>query len=305
MLRRTEMTKRILDSRLPLVVYNPSGVFDTGYLEECHRAGALPVFDTEFFSDDAALAGVRKLSEAKIIFGVRLDGRREPLVKALLGSPAANMDAVIMYFDGGLPEKFDDRGFTGKIILETVDFISDEALSVMDPQALIVRGNEAGGRVSRFTSFIIKQWYLENSIYPVFVHGGVGFHTAPGIISAGCSGIVLDSQLYCMEESPLSENFKKIMASVEEGDSTVVGEPLKRSYRFFSKLGTKITKDLKEMESFLKEKPDGGDLLYKEITSRAASLNDSGANAMQALFYLGQDGALPSPSPRNQQSSLR
>ena len=52
------MTKRILDSRLPAIAYQPAGIFDIGYFEACHKAGVLPVFDTEFLSDDVVIKGI-------------------------------------------------------------------------------------------------------------------------------------------------------------------------------------------------------------------------------------------------------
>ena len=39
------MIKRILSSRLPLIVYNPVKVFDIKYFKEIFNSGALPVFE--------------------------------------------------------------------------------------------------------------------------------------------------------------------------------------------------------------------------------------------------------------------
>ncbi len=49
------MIKRILGTRLPLMVYNPPKVFDLGYFTRCHQSGALPVLDTEFMTNTASL----------------------------------------------------------------------------------------------------------------------------------------------------------------------------------------------------------------------------------------------------------
>ncbi|MBW1940315.1 MAG: hypothetical protein JRI28_02880 [Deltaproteobacteria bacterium] len=46
------MIKRIVNSRLPLIVYNPPKVFDMDYFKETYNAGGLPVLDTEFFEYD-------------------------------------------------------------------------------------------------------------------------------------------------------------------------------------------------------------------------------------------------------------
>ncbi|HNX59185.1 MAG TPA: hypothetical protein PKK43_08790, partial [Spirochaetota bacterium] len=269
------MSKRVLDSKYPVVVYNPTGVFDIGYFKSCHAAGATPVFDCEFLSDEETLAGLKTLGESGFVFGIRVNGSRSVIMNFLRDNFFANLDCVVLYYDEGIPSAYSGSGIQSKIFLEVTEFHSHEQISLIDPLAVIVRGFEAGGRASRITSFILMQWYLENTRYPVVVHGGVGFHTAAGIFAAGCSAIVLDSQLYLSDESPVSENFKKLLQTVEEGDSSFIGESMRYTFRFFSKLGTKITKDLKEEESHLTPKSDGRELLYKSISSKIARLNDA------------------------------
>ena len=284
------MTKRILDSRLPAMVYQPAGVFDVGYFEACHKAGTLPVFDAEFLTDEDATAHIRELSTKDFIFGVRLNGARSNVVSYLREHTIANLDAVIVYFEGEIPQQFEGPGREVKLFVEVVDFEAESKLSVLSPFAVIVRGFEAGGRNSRFTSFILMQWYLENTALPVVVHGGVGFNNAAGLFAAGCAAVVLDSQLYLMDESPLSDNFRRLMNTVEEGDSTVVGDTMQTSFRFFSKLGTRVTKELKDEEAQLEIKADGSKLLYERIAKSYVRINENTVNAMQSLFFLGQDG---------------
>jgi malonyl CoA-acyl carrier protein transacylase len=284
------MNKRILDSRLPALAYNPTGVFDISYFEACHSAGILPVYDTEFFTDEEIFVNAGLLASSDIIAGIRINGERSSVVKYIREKAITNLDVVILYFHGEIPQSFEDPGINCKIILEVVGYHKDSELKRVDPHAIIIRGYEAGGRASRFTSYILMQWFLENSDYPVFVHGGVGFHTAPGIFAAGCAGVVLDSQLYLTDEAPLSENYKKLMTTVEEGDSTMLGESLEYCFHFFSKLGTKITKDLKIEESQLFHKENCRELFYERISSLITKYNDASANTMQSLVYLGQDG---------------
>ena len=280
------MNKRVLDSRLPVIVYNPAGVYDSPYFSAVAESGALPVFDTEFLSDDEVLAHLKSLEALSFVYGIRFNVTRTKIADRIRNERLLGCDALVLYsFDG--KGSFSFPGY--KIILEAVDLLPAHELAVIDPSAVIVRGFEAGGRSSRYTSFILMQWYLENTSYPVFVHGGVGFHTTPGMFAAGCTGVVLDSQLYLTEEAPLSENFKKLMRSVEEGDSAVLGDSVNRSYRFFSKLGTKITKTLKEKETHYALQSDGADQLYAKIESKLTRFNSESADTIQAFVPLGQD----------------
>ena len=66
------MITRILNSRLPLMIYTPVKVFDLRYFTAIYEAGALPVFDTEFLSRDDILQKALLLSKENILFGLRL-----------------------------------------------------------------------------------------------------------------------------------------------------------------------------------------------------------------------------------------
>ncbi len=289
------MIKRILDSRLPLIIYNPPKVFDLNYFEKCYEAGALPVFDTEFFTNEEIIANVDKLSREDILFGIRMAYGNEELKSYLINNYKRNLDCVIFTYEStdeldGF--SFENRGY--KIIIETLDININDKIDRISPHAVILKGNEAPGRVSKITSMVLMQYYLEKSAFPVFVHGGVGMHTAPGMFAAGVNGIVLDDQLYTTDEAPLSQNFKELIANIKEGDSMVVGLPLEKRYRFFAKLGTKIVKELKGEESHLKGRENSNEILYSKIRENHESLNNSNANSIQSLFYLGQDSVFAS-----------
>ena len=66
------MIRRILNSRLPLMVHNPVKVFDIKYFKEIFNSGALPVFDTEFLSDNEIIKKVQLLSQEYLCSGIRL-----------------------------------------------------------------------------------------------------------------------------------------------------------------------------------------------------------------------------------------
>jgi malonyl CoA-acyl carrier protein transacylase len=271
------------------MVYNPSKLFSLDFFTRAFRAGALPVFDSEFLSNTEILDRVKDLARTDILFGLRLVSPDETLLKELKALNAPNLDCVVIPLGKGeTPVDLDGFSET-KIILEVRDIEMNEAIEAVEPHGLIIRGNEAGGRVSNYSAFILMQWYLQNSSLPIVIHGGVGRYTAAGMFAAGVSAVVLDSQVWLCKESPLSDNFKKLLSSVDEGDSLEIVVDNHTRYRFFAKLGTKVAKDLKEEAIVLGEGKDAGRTIYQEISKKITSLGDTEATPVQSLFYLGQD----------------
>ncbi len=285
------MIKRILSSRLPFIIYNPLMTFDLNYFRECWKVGGLPVLDTEFLDYGKIVSMLETLSGESFRFGIRLSVTDNELIAFLKKNTPKNLDAAVFtYRAPGELTDFSPEGIDFRFFIETVDIELGDKLAPISPSGIIVKGNEAPGKVSRYTSFVLMQWYMKNTDYPVIVHGGVGMYTAAGIFAAGACGVVLDNQLYLTKEAPLSPKFKELMGKLDENDSTVVGQSMNNQYRFFAKLGTKIVKTLKEKESFFTDEEGGDDLLYREIESHISPLDSADAAPLQSLFYLGQDG---------------
>jgi len=283
------MINRILSSKLPLIVYNPLKIYSRDYVRSLHDAGALPVIDTEFFQPKEILNILKDLQTQKIIFGLRIMLKNIELIELLNKNNIANIDLIILaYFEKDELNNIPLNNSFYKTFIEVTDIEINNQLNSFAPHALILKGNEAPGLVSGYTSMILLQWYIENSTFPVFIHGGVGLHTAAGIFAAGANGIVLDDQLYLTDESPLSDNFKKQISALDEKDTIVLGDLTSKRFRVFSKLGTEITKKIKdhELEVVLDNKENH---IYKNICENITALNDATATPSQSLFYLGQD----------------
>ncbi len=288
------MIRRILNSRLPLMVYNPVKVFDVKYFNELFNSGALPVFDTEFLTHDDIIKKTILLSREDRSFGIRLFDHDSKLIEKIRQLNLINLDSLICpLLKNGSPKDeiadFSNFGDT-KIILEIKDININEKISEISPHALILKGNEAGGRVSKYSSFILMQWYLKNSDLPLFIHGGVGKYTAAGMFAAGVSGLVMDSQFLLTDEAPVSQNFKKLLSMVEESDSTQIEYNDTDIYRVFAKLGTKIVKDLKQKTVEFGNDVLGSQKIYKFITDNITAFDKDDAQFIQSLFYVGQDG---------------
>ncbi len=272
------------------MVYNPAKVFDVKYFTKIFSAGALPVFDTEFLTHDQIIKAAQQLSKEDFSFGIRLSAHDSELINKIKFQQLVNLDLLTVPLSKtDVPADFKGFGDT-KIVLEIQDINITEHITKADPHALILKGNEAGGKVSNYSSFILMQWYLKNSDLPVFIHGGVGRYTAAGMFAAGVSGLVMDSQLLMTDEAPVSDNFKKLLANVDESDSTEVVFNGEEIFRVFAKLGTKVVKDLKVTAVELGKDPDGLAKVYKTICDKVTALDDPDAQYIQSLFYLGQDG---------------
>ena len=282
--------KRVLNCPLPLIVNSPAKVFNLNYFKLIYQAGGLPLLDTEYFENDECLDFLNQLKKEKILFGVKIQANNKILLDVLNKNNVINLDLIIFSY-GTKNEldniKFDNRFY--KIFVEAKDIDIAEKLEKLNLNGIILKGYEASGRVSRYTSFILMQWYLQSSDYPLFIHGGAGFHTASGMFAAGASGIVLNDQLYLTDEAPVSNDFKKIISTLEEKDTAIIGEYIGNRYRVFSKLGTKITKDLKEKESLAYSGNSADFNIDSEIKDNLLAIDKSSENPIQELFFLGQD----------------
>lgn len=284
------MIRRILNSRLPLMVYNPVKVFDIRYFNEIYSAGGLPVLDTEFLTHEDILQRALQLSREPLSFGIRLFFHDRDLVEKIKHQQMINLDLIICPLSKiDAIADFSDFSDT-KIVLEIKDIHINDKIKEVSPHALILKGNEAGGKVSKYSSFILMQWYLKNTDYPIFIHGGVGKYTAAGMFSAGVSGLVMDSQLLMADEAPVSKNFKALLGMLDESDSTDISYNGNSIYRMFAKLGTQIVKDLKVKAVELGKDPDGEGKLYDIIAAEMTAFDSEDAPFIQSLFYLGQDG---------------
>ncbi|MBF0210998.1 MAG: KR domain-containing protein, partial [Desulfamplus sp.] len=311
------MFTRILNSRLPLIIYNPSKVFSLKFFKAIFNSGALPIFDTEFMSSYEIIEGIKTLINSDTLFGLRLVNPDTALIAQIKELNPKRLDCIVLSTDfnnqtneqaaniNGVFDLINKSFVSTKIILEVREININEQIARLNPHALILRGNEAGGKVSNYSSFILMQWYLKNSELPIFIHGGVGRNTASGMFAAGVSGVVLDSQVWLSDESPLSENFKNLLLSLDESDSIEITTDTKNIFRVFAKLGTKIAKVLKEKailisaksisdnensNSYGDPKENPANLIYKEIGDHITPLDKADAPAIQSLFFIGQDG---------------
>jgi len=135
---------------------------------------------------------------------------------------------------------------------------------------LIAKGQESGGLIGEESSFILLQRILELAAdrkVPVWCQGGIGLHTAAGVIAGGAFGVVLDSQMALLAECSLPEEIKSDIASMDGSETRLLG-----GYGVYSRPGLAVAE-------------------YTELSAPEARqlLADS------VLLPVGQDAALAKP----------
>jgi len=84
---------------------------------------------------------------------------------------------------------------------------------------LVLKGNEAGGRVGELTSFVLLQEAVRRTKLPLWVYGGIGLHTAAACYAAG-AGVVLDHQLLLTAEAEPPDALRVVVSRMD-GSETV------------------------------------------------------------------------------------
>ena len=149
------MIARRISSKLPALVYQPPKVFDIHYFRQIHAAGALPVLDTEFFTNTDIIQMIEQLGQTDLLFGIRIAADNHALQDYLEHNSIANLDLIV--FSYRTPAdlaafQFSNRDY--RFFIETTDIKLKDDLVRIAPHGVITKGQEGPGKISRFSSFI-------------------------------------------------------------------------------------------------------------------------------------------------------
>lgn len=97
------------------------------------------------------------------------------------------------------------RSWAGQILAEVYSVAEAEAAEEAGFDGIIVKGIEAGGRVSRESSFMLLQRLHGRLSIPYWIQGGIGLDTATAAWLSGAAGIVLAEQLWLAAETPFDQ----------------------------------------------------------------------------------------------------
>jgi acyl transferase domain-containing protein/NAD(P)H-dependent flavin oxidoreductase YrpB (nitropropane dioxygenase family) len=284
------------DRGFDFLVETPAGAVEPSLAIAGSRAGAIGVLDLRFGSGDssteAAVARLKSLAH----------GRWAVLVDAATGLPGGlrwqalvGSHAVVVAADGpDLAERVSEVHSIGALaFVETSDVDIAEAAQSAGADAVIGKGHEAGGWIGEEGSFVLLQRLTSRLRIPVWVHGGVGLHTAAACAAVGAAGAVLDSQVLLARESQLPRRVRERVSAMDGSETVCVGTGLGAPFRTLSRPDLGVSKELDQRATALEmELARGHDrsqiegVWRAEVRGRVAWDDRPGA-----AVAIGQDGA--------------
>jgi acyl transferase domain-containing protein/NAD(P)H-dependent flavin oxidoreductase YrpB (nitropropane dioxygenase family)/NAD(P)-dependent dehydrogenase (short-subunit alcohol dehydrogenase family) len=188
-----------------------------------------------------------------------------------------------------------------QILFEAVSVREAAEAIQLGAQQIVLKGNEAAGRVGHDTSFIILQkWnqFLqrdENASLreiPYWIQGGIGLHTAAAGVIAGVCGFVLDQQLLLARESTVDESLKQWIASADGSESRCIGESIQCATRIIHRPKSQTLSRLEAIETDIFENCQAKNAA---CMWREAIVKEFAENPERDAYLLGQDIAFAKP----------
>jgi acyl transferase domain-containing protein/NAD(P)H-dependent flavin oxidoreductase YrpB (nitropropane dioxygenase family)/NAD(P)-dependent dehydrogenase (short-subunit alcohol dehydrogenase family) len=288
-------------SPLDVIGVSPAGRADASLAIAACRAGARGVLDLEFPLPSEAQTALQRLVQfTSLPFGVKAGPECHARLPDLLGHPPERLAWVWLAGDdwrelATLVGQWHALG--RQVWIEVVDGEEIRRAEQIGADGLILKGQEAGGRIGAETSFILLQrWraYLRSggrADLPVWVQGGVGLHTAAACQLAGATGVVLDAQLLLARESPLSQEARQVLGACDGSETTCLGGGLRAAYRIFKRPGLPVVAEAAREEERIAAAelpPDEKTQAWRQTVHRLAQAEDG-------LWLLGQDAAFARP----------
>ncbi len=238
------------------IVLTPGGSPDPSLAIAGSRAGALGLLNLEFATDLVGAASALETLAAKSSgrFGVLLSSDAQELLDLVLARTDVRFEVVAL--SGAEPVAIaravaavHQSGRLAYVVVRTLE--EARAGQEAGADALIAKGHEAGGWVAEETAFVLLQRLIPKLEIPVWIHGGVGIHTASACAVAGAAGAVLDSQLLLTRESPLPESVRARIASMDGSETICFGSSVGASFRAYSRPDLPVVDELRRLETAL------------------------------------------------------
>ncbi|WP_321813952.1 MULTISPECIES: SDR family NAD(P)-dependent oxidoreductase [unclassified Paraburkholderia] len=162
-------------------------------------------------------------------------GDAQPVPLLVLGGLDADAAARIVH---------STRELAAVVMLEVQNLQGAKVAQDAGFDGVIVKGHEAGGRVSAHASFMLLQEFSGQLEMPWWIQGGIGRHTVAAAALAGAAGVVMGEPLWLADEGPFHTPAQRMQWSKLDGSETVLigsGETL---YRFFARSGRAQLREL-------------------------------------------------------------
>lgn len=207
-----------------IVALTPPGAADPSLAIAASRAEEWGFLDLTFTQPQAARQALNKLTRfGRQRLGVRLDCRDATFIADIAAdlSPAIATILLTGPASAALVQAFhrSDR----QVWLEVNDLAQAEQALAWGADALVAKGQEAGGWAGEATTFILLQQVTRAIPLPVYAHGGIGRHTVAAAYIAGAAGVVLDWQLALVNESGLPDAVKERLRRLNGSETAQIG----------------------------------------------------------------------------------
>ena len=207
------------------------------------RAGAIGILDLCGNEDEqgrqVALSSMRRYADPSGRWGVAWDMMPHA---GRLPEPAGQHWPLLLL--AGLDCQSPDLGEVRRRSRELAESVMIEAYCLDDALAaqetgfdgVVFRGQEAGGRVGKHSTFLLLHEAHGKLDIPYWARGGLSPHTAAAATVAGAAGIVLGEQLWLARESPLNVEQRAALERLDGSETVYLGDQ-DIGYRFFSRCG--------------------------------------------------------------------
>ena len=276
-------------------VFNSPDWVDSGIAIAACRAGARGCLDLEYASEATARDALARLDRFTVVpYGIKVGSHNASYLPDLL---AASPRLAWVVLAGGNPAALIDtvRGPGRTVVVEATSLDEARQAQALGADELILKGQEAAGRVGAETSFILVQRWLAHvhthpdAALPFHVHGGIGANTAAACALAGARGVVLESQLLLARESPVPADLRQRLTAFDGSETALVGQRLGESYRVYSRPGlSTVAELLAEEERIASADLDAAERLdaWRQTVHRLVR------PGVPALRLIGQDASL-------------
>jgi NAD(P)H-dependent flavin oxidoreductase YrpB (nitropropane dioxygenase family) len=215
--------------RFDLVALTAPASLDPSIAIAANRAGEHGGLDLEYARDlQEALFSLARLVKHAEGAGVKLAVEAAELTSDVIAALPEAVNLVVLVPDDvaatrshveTLRARADSQGRQIEVWLETTSAQEARLGERLGVDGLVAKGHEAGGRVADETAFVLMQRLLKQSRLPVWVHGGIGLHTAAACYAAGGAGVVLDSQLLLTREMSLDETQREVLRQMDGSET--------------------------------------------------------------------------------------
>jgi acyl transferase domain-containing protein/NAD(P)H-dependent flavin oxidoreductase YrpB (nitropropane dioxygenase family) len=265
------------------------GSADLGVAIAASDAGATGLVDISWMSD---LTRARELMSKLSRFGGKDRGVRIlPSQLAFVNFPS-ELNVVLLAHEegvdlGSLVAELKSKKKT--VLLEAISLETARRGESAGVDAIIAKGQEAGGWVGEESAFVLLQRLLGSLDLPIWAQGGIGLHTSAACFASGAAGVILDSQLGLTHESSLDADSVALLSRMDGSETVCLGTRLGAACRVYCRRGPSQVKQLRQVAENL----DGNN--PADLAAWRKSIATQASNHQEGVWLIGQEAVFAAP----------